>query len=98
MKVKYSKLSRNQLSDIKNFLVQKGVVKASSYLSRIKNRMEYLVKYPYIGRVNRVYNDEKVREIVIEGYKVIYEVQDKVILVLAIYRAIDFDETQLFDE
>ena len=54
-----------------------------------------MLSSPYIGKVNAVYNREDIRETVIEGYKTIYQIKPPHIIVLVVYKNIDFDEASM---
>ena len=51
--------------------------------------------YPYIGKVNTTMNLRYIRDFVVFGYKIIYKINIKTIVILAIYKYIDFDENSI---
>lgn len=50
----------------------------------MRERMEQLDTFPKIGRIIPEINQENIREISIYSYRIIYEINDQVIIVLAI--------------
>ncbi|MCD6259385.1 MAG: hypothetical protein J7J31_07260 [Helicobacteraceae bacterium] len=54
-----------------------------------------MLEYPYIGKVNATFDDETIREIVLDGMKIIYKIYPNSVAVLMIYRYIDFDESDI---
>lgn len=61
----------------------------------LKQKLEMLITYPYIGKINPTMNNNNIRDYSVFGYKVIYKINSKSVLILAIYKHIDFDEETL---
>ncbi|CAA6821295.1 MAG: Unknown protein [uncultured Sulfurovum sp.] len=95
MKIIYALEAKNQLLAIKEYIAIDNKNRAIQHLRQIKTKIELLGKYPYLGKVNATIDNERVREFVVMGYKVIYKINEKSITVLVIYKYIDFDETSL---
>ena len=95
MKIIYSKESYEQLQNIKKFISLDNKKTAIQYLSKIKNKIEILVIYPYIGKINVTMNMHHIRDYVVLGYKVIYKINKENITILAIYKYIDFNEREI---
>ena len=98
MKIIYSAQAKEQLNQIKYYISKDNPKVAINYLLKIKSKIELLGKYPYIGKINSVYNLENIREFVILGYKVIYKINTKTILILAIYKYINFNENSIISQ
>lgn len=95
MKIIYSIQAKKQLYSIKEYISLDSKENAIEYLSKIKNKIEILNSYPYIGKVNSTFNLDYIRDFVVFGYKIIYKINKENILILAIYKYIDFDETTI---
>ncbi len=95
MKIIYSIQAKKQLYSIKEYISLDSRKNAIEYLSKIKNKIEILSFYPYIGKVNSTFNLDYIRDFVVFGYKIIYKINKENILILAIYKYIDFDETTI---
>ena len=88
-------IAKEQSNQIKSYISKDNPKIAIKHLLKIKRKIELIGKYPYIGKANSVYNLENIREFVILGYKVIYKINTKTILILAIYKYINFDENSI---
>lgn len=95
MKIIYSIQAKKQLYSIKEYVALDSRKNAIEYLSKIKNKIEILSSYPYIGKINSTFNLDYIRDFVVFGYKIIYKINKENILILAIYKYIDFDETTI---
>ncbi len=95
MKIRYARTARQQLGSLRAYIAKDNPAAARSYLQRLHHRLESMLQYPYIGKVNSVNQREDIRETVVEGFKVIYLVGKRTVTILAIYKHIDFDENQL---
>ncbi len=95
LKIVYTKQAKQQLYDIRDYIAKDSKTTAVKYLSKIKYKIEMLGHYPYIGKVNTTMDLKYIRDFIIFGYKVIYKINTKTILILAIYKQIDFDENSI---
>ena len=95
IKIRYTREAKEQLSEIKEHIAKSSQKSAISHLINIKNKIELIGKFPFIGRVNATMNVETIRDYIVLGYKVIYKLNKESITVLAVYKYIDFDETLL---
>ncbi len=95
IKLRYTGQARQHLKDIKEHIAKSNQRNASNHLVQIKNKIELVGKFPFIGKVNTTMNIETIRDYIVLGYKVIYKINKNSITVLAVYKYIDFDETLL---
>lgn len=95
MKIIYTKQAQTQLKAIKTFIAKDNLTAATTHLLQIKSKIELLADFPFIGQINPILNKQAVRDWVILGYKVIYKVSENQLVILAIYKNIDFDESTL---
>ncbi len=95
MKIIYSKQAKEQLYSIKEYIAHDNKTVAIEYLSKIKYKIEMLMHYPYIGKVNATFNMNHIRDFVVFGYKVIYKINKESLTILTIYKYVDFDEKQI---
>ena len=95
MKIVYSSLTKEQLYNIKEYISLDNKKNAIIFLSKKKNKIEILATYPYLGKINTTFNLDNIRDFVIFGYKIIYKINKESILILSIYKYIDFDENSL---
>ena len=54
-----------------------------------------MLQHPYIGKKNATFNDESIREIILDGMKIIYKIYPNSIGVVMSYKYIDLDESNL---
>ena len=95
MKIAYSESANNQLIQIKEFIALDNNKVANEYLIKIKEKIEILSQFPYVGKINTTLNIYNIRDFVVLGYKVIYKINSKDIVILAIYKHMSFDEKLL---
>jgi toxin ParE1/3/4 len=95
MRIRFSETAKKQLHSIKSYIARDNPQIASKHIKKIIDRTKKMLGSPYIGKVNPVYNREDIRETVIEGYKTIYQIKPPHIIVLVVYKNIDFDETSM---
>lgn len=95
MKILYSKQAKEQLFTIKEYISLDNKEIALEYLKKIKDKIEILATYPYIGKINSTFNVQNIRDFIVFGYKIIYKINQTNIIILAIYKYINFDETKL---
>ena len=95
LKILYSQQVKEQLNSIKEYIAKDNKKIATQYLLKIKEKIELIGTYPYIGKINSTMNLDYIRDFIVYGYKVIYKINERSILILAIYKYIDFDENEL---
>ena len=71
MKIVYSESAESQLIQIKEFIALDNNKIANEYLVKIKEKIEILSQFPYVGKINTTLNISSIRDFVILGYKVI---------------------------
>lgn len=74
MQVSFSAAAKEQLAEIKSYIAKDNPGRAVKHIKNLIGRIKRILEFPYIGRVNTVYNREDIREIPIEGYKAIYQI------------------------
>jgi len=95
MRIIYSKQAKAQLFEIKSYISQDNKQTATHFLSKIKKKIEILADFPHIGKVNSTFDLYNIRDLVIQKYKVIYKINTQNIIILAIYRQVNFDEKSI---
>jgi len=95
MRVKFSRMAKDQLKEVKSYIAKDNPERAEKHIRKVINSIKKLIDYPYLGKVNAVYNRQDIREIAIEGYKVIYQIYSNSINILVVYKNIDLDETDI---
>ncbi len=98
MKVNFSHDSKEFIFKLKSHISKDNPSRAKQYTSKLILRITDMLQYPYIGKVNITFDDDSVREIILDGIKIIYKIYPKSVAVLMIYRYIDFDESNIDTE
>ena len=95
MKVNFSKDSKEFLFNTRDFIAKNNPQTAKRYIVKLIERIVSMLQFPNIGRNNSTFDDATIREITLDGMKIIYKINSKSVDVLMIYRYIDFDETSI---
>lgn len=95
MRIRFSETAKEQLQSVKSYIARDNPQAASRHIKKVIEGTKKMLSSPYIGKVNAVYNREDIRETVIEGYKAIYQIKPPYIIILAVYKNINFDESRM---
>jgi plasmid stabilization system protein ParE len=98
MKINFSKDSKEFIFKIRAHISKDNPTRAKQYTLKLVSRITDMLQYPYIGKVNTTFDNELIREIVLDGIKIIYKIYPKSVAILMIYRYIDFDESKIDTE
>ncbi|MBT5933825.1 type II toxin-antitoxin system RelE/ParE family toxin [Sulfurimonas sp.] len=82
MKVNFSKDSKEFIFKTKSFISEDNPQRAKQYTLKLVSRITDMLQYPFIGKINATFNDEKIREIVLDGTKIIYKIYPKSVSIL----------------
>lgn len=97
MVINFSKDTKEFILNTKNYIAKDNPSAAKRYTSKLINRIVDMLQFPNIGKINTIFDDDSIREIIIDGIKIIYKKYPKSVTVLMVYRYIDFDESLLND-
>jgi len=95
MKVNFSYDSKEFIFKLKSHIAKDNRSRAKSYTIKLVSRVKDMLQYPYIGKINATFNDENIREIVLDGIKIIYKIYPNSVAVVMMYRYIDFNEEDI---
>jgi len=95
MKVNFSHDSKEFIFKLKSHIAKDNSSSAKQYTIKLVSRIRDMLQHPYIGKVNATFSDETIREIILDGMKIIYKIYPNSIAVVMIYRYIDLDESEL---
>lgn len=98
MKVNFSQSSKEFIFKLRNHISKDSPSRATQYTTKLVSRIKDMLQHPYVGKVNTTFDDETIREIVLDGIKIIYKIYPKSVVVLMIYRYIDFNESNIDTE
>ena len=95
MRVKFSYDAKEFMFKLKSHISKDNPSRAKSYTVKLVARIKNMLQYPYIGKVNATFDDESIREIVLDGIKIIYKIYSNSVGVVMIYRYIDLNEEDI---
>jgi plasmid stabilization system protein ParE len=95
MKVNFSQDSKEFIFKLKSHISKDNPAIAKSYTIKLVSRIRDMLQHPYICKINATFDNENIREIVLDGMKIIYKIYPNSIGIVMIYKYIDFDESNL---
>ena len=82
--VKWSVPAKNDLKQIHDYIAKDSKYYAQNVVQEIVAKTETLTDFPEIGRVVPEISDQNVRELIVYSYRLIYEISNTGIEILAI--------------
>lgn len=95
MRIDYTKEAKQELLSIRDFISQSSPFNAIEYIQDLVKRINGMLEFPYVGKVNRTFSQKNIRDLFIDGYKIIYKIENERIVVLILYKYVQFDEKKL---
>ncbi|HEY8909642.1 MAG TPA: type II toxin-antitoxin system RelE/ParE family toxin [Desulfosporosinus sp.] len=98
--VKWSRPSKQDLKQIYKYISRDSTFYAQRVVAAIVEKSETLNAFPHMGRIVPERNEERIREILIYSYRMIYQINLDNIEILALihskkdFSSIEFNETQ----
>jgi toxin ParE1/3/4 len=74
--IKFTNPAYFDLEDIRDYIKRDSIYYANAFIDRIFNSITNLQNFPRVGRVVPEYNDEIIREIIYQNYRIIYKIHD----------------------
>lgn len=78
MKVEWSPLALDRVSDIARYIAKDNPDAAERWVNELFDAVERLVDFPHSGRIVPEVGVRRIREVIFGAYRVIYSVKDKV--------------------
>ena len=82
--VRWSLTAGNDLQDIEDFIARDSVLHAITFVDRVVESAETLLKTPQIGRMVPEFNRPDLRELIFRGYRIVYLLKDDEAFVLRV--------------
>lgn len=82
--VRWSLTAGNDLQDIENFIARDSVLHAITFVDRIVESADTLIKKPHIGRMVPEFNRPDLREVLFGNYRIVYLLKDDGVLILRV--------------
>lgn len=74
-----------QLENAQNYIARDAPFAADSFIDRVLELVEELLRYPEIGRVIPEYENPRFRERVFGHYRIMYTVEEGTVRILALF-------------
>lgn len=87
VKIIWSDLAVDDLKSIHDYISKDSVSYADNMIERIINGVDQLEDFPQSGRIVPEFNDEKIRELILENYRIIYGIDDQFVSILRVHHA-----------
>ena len=84
MKIEWSEPAVSDVAGIHDYIARDSEQYANRFVQRIFDSVEKLQQFPELGRRVRETDDELVREVIHQNYRIIYRVEPARLLVLAV--------------
>ncbi len=84
MRLRWSQRSQNDLVEIASFIAQDDAAAARAWLKRLRDRARLAATMPYGGCVVPEQHDERVREVFVRSYRIIYRIEGNQTIVLTV--------------
>ena len=84
MKVEWSDCARDDLDDLVRYISRDSAFYARRFAERIVLSTRRLQRFPESGRMIPEAEDKTLREIIVQGYRVMYRLEPDRVLVLAV--------------
>lgn len=80
-------LDKNATNDLKNFFENSKIspVNLKNYISDLLAYIKKLENYPNIGKIQYIYNETEIRQLVFKMHKIFYYIKEDKIIITAIF-------------
>ena len=87
MKIVWTESAGKSLETILDFIAESNPQNAVKFIETIEAKVEILYQFPLAGRTVPEFNDQALREIIYQNYRIIYRVEKKQIVILTIWHS-----------
>ena len=84
MKILWSPLAVDRVSEIAEYIAQDNPVTAESWINTVFKKVEELKAFPESGRVVPEIDNKNIRELIYGNYRIIYRIEEKRLSVLTV--------------
>ena len=81
------KQATNDLEQIYDFISHDSIYYAMKTINSTYSKIEIIKEYPYIGRAVLEIDNKMIREYIYKSYRIIYEIDSDVILILRVWHS-----------
>ena len=94
MKVTWSRRALLDIEHIRDYIAQDNPAYAQPFIERLLHTTRHLPQFPHSGRAMPEAKNVRIREVIYQGYRVIYRVQPEAIQIVTVIHG-SRDVTQL---
>jgi toxin ParE1/3/4 len=84
LKVEFSPTALSDLEDIADYIARDNPIVAEQWVDKLVEAADKIASHPRSGRAVPEIGDPKIREVIVRDYRVVYRVEEKRLLVLAV--------------
>ena len=84
MRVEWSDLALDDLDEVARYIGRDSPFYAREFVERIFDTTDRLAIFPLGGRLVPESEDDQTREVIVQGYRVMYAIEDDRVLILAV--------------
>ena len=84
MKIVWSPLAVDRISEIAGYIAQDNPVAAESWINTVFRKVEDLKAFPESGRLVPETGNKTIRELIYDNYRIIYRLEEKRLSVLTV--------------
>ena len=84
MRVDWSDMALDDLDDITRYIGKDSTYYAREFAERVFGTTDRLADFPLSGRAVPETEDKNIREVIVQGYRIMYSVEASCILILAV--------------
>ena len=85
MNIKRSSLFKEQFKEIIFYIAQDKKYAAKNFKDKLNKEIDNLIHFPYKYRTSYYYNDINIRDMIFEGYTIVYRINKNTIEILEIF-------------
>ncbi len=87
MKIVWTSSAASDLQSVRDYIARDSQYYAARFVARIIKAVDPLKSFPELGQVVPEFQEDEIRERVLDNYRILYQVQTDRVLVLAIVHA-----------
>ncbi|QEN04350.1 type II toxin-antitoxin system RelE/ParE family toxin [Thiospirochaeta perfilievii] len=81
----WTTLAKSDLKEIFKYIARDSLYYGESFVKKIQYETKKLKDFPKMGRIVPEFNDENLREIIFQNYRIIYKIRDEEVAILTIF-------------
>ncbi len=85
MKVVWTRKAYTRLAEIEDYIATDAPERACSFVSELIDRADTLAKFSEAGRLVPEDSERLRRELIHEGYRIIYRIEDNAVYILSVF-------------